>query len=296
MTDKPEKLNPQEIMHEYLRRDKSFPHLWCAGCGIGIVMGSLIRAIYEQKIDRDRIVMVSGIGCSSRMPIYLDFNTLHTTHGRAVAFATGIKFARPELEVIVVTGDGDVAAIGGNHLIHACRRNVNITVVCINNNIYGMTGGQVSPTTPLGGRATTAPYGSAATAFDLCKLAGAAGAPFVARGTTVNPRAIERLLIQAFEKKGFSFIDVWSQCPTYYGRFNDFADTVEMMDWMKEHTFPVKAAKRPETAKETGESYERAEEPAEGKFPVGVLVDIERPEYVEEYEKVIERARKEAGE
>jgi 2-oxoglutarate ferredoxin oxidoreductase subunit beta len=298
MTDKPEKkLNPQEIMHEYLRHDKAFPHLWCAGCGIGIVMGSLIRAIYKKKIDRDRIVMVSGIGCSSRMPIYLDFNTLHTTHGRALAFATGIKFARPELEVIVVTGDGDVAAIGGNHLIHACRRNVNLTVVCVNNNIYGMTGGQASPTTPFGDRATTAPYGSEATAFDLCKLTEAAGASFVARGVTRSPQALERLIVQALEKKGFAFIDVLSQCPTYFGRFNKFADTVEMLEWQKEHTVPVKVARQRDVARkvaEAGKADKAALEP-DDKFPVGVLVDIDRPEYTEVYEGLIERALKGAG-
>jgi len=293
-----EKLNPQEIMHEYLRHDKAFPHLWCSGCGIGIVMGALIRAIYKQKIDRDRIVMVSGIGCSSRMPIYLDFNTLHTTHGRALAFATGIKFARPELEVIVVTGDGDVAAIGGNHLIHACRRNLNMTVVCVNNNIYGMTGGQVSPTTPLGDRATTAPYGSTSTAFDLCKLAEAAGAPFVARGATRTPQAIERLVVQALEKKGFAFIDVLSQCPTYFGRFNKFSTTVEMLEWQKEHTVPVKVARQREVAQKVadGEKTDKAIPDIDDKLPVGVLVDVERPEFVDEYEKVIELARKGAGE
>lgn len=284
MAERKEKLNPQQIMHEYLRTDKQFPHLWCSGCGIGIVMGALIRVIHAKKIDRDRIVMVSGIGCSSRMPIYLDFNTLHTTHGRALTFATGVKFTRPELEVIVVTGDGDVASIGGNHLIHACRRNINLTVVCVNNNIYGMTGGQVSPTTPFRWFAATAPYGNESSAFDLCKLAVAAGAPFVARGATFNPRALEVLIVKALEKKGFAFVDVLSQCPTYFGRFNEFADTVAMMDWMKKNTIPVKLAKK----------QQEGPKPAaddDGKLPVGVLVDIERPEYVEEYEKVIARAR-----
>ncbi|HQJ16347.1 MAG TPA: thiamine pyrophosphate-dependent enzyme, partial [Candidatus Cloacimonas acidaminovorans] len=151
---------PQRIIHEYLRHDKKFPHVWCAGCSNGIVLGAIIRAVASLNIDRNDIVMVSGIGCSSRMPVYVDFNTLHTLHGRSIAFATGVKMHKPHLKVIVVTGDGDCAAIGGNHLIHAARRNIDLKVIMINNNIYGMTGGQCSPTTPHNAYATTAPYGN----------------------------------------------------------------------------------------------------------------------------------------
>jgi Pyruvate:ferredoxin oxidoreductase and related 2-oxoacid:ferredoxin oxidoreductases, beta subunit len=136
---------PQKVIHRYLRHDKKFPHVWCAGCGNGIILGDLLRAIYNLGLEKDDIAMVSGIGCSSRMPVYVDFNTLHTTHGRAIAFATGIKMAKPELKVIVITGDGDVSAIGGNHFIHAARRNIDLTIIIVNNNIYGMTGGQCSP-------------------------------------------------------------------------------------------------------------------------------------------------------
>ncbi|NIT35440.1 MAG: 2-oxoacid:ferredoxin oxidoreductase subunit beta [candidate division Zixibacteria bacterium] len=262
-------------MHEYLRHKKRFPHLWCSGCGIGTIMGAIIRAIADCELDRDSVVMVSGIGCSSRMPIYVDFNTLHTTHGRPIAFATGIKLARPELEVIVVTGDGDVAAIGGNHLIHACRRNINLTVVCINNNIYGMTGGQASPTTPQGKVATTARYGDFERAFDLCDLTAGAGAVFVARGAVYYARQLEKLVAQAIRKKGFAFVDVISQCPTYYGRFNKFKSPVEMLYWQRDNTVNVKAAPKMKP------------EELEGKLITGVLADRDYPEFTELYDELI---------
>jgi 2-oxoglutarate ferredoxin oxidoreductase subunit beta len=273
--EKARELNPSELMHEYLRQKKKFPHLWCSGCGIGTIMGAIIRAIADCELDRDGVVMVSGIGCSSRMPIYVDFNTLHTTHGRPIAFATGIKLARPELEVIVVTGDGDVAAIGGNHLIHACRRNINLTVVCINNNIYGMTGGQASPTTPQGKVATTARYGDFERAFDLCDLTAGAGAVFVARGAVYYARQLEKLVAQAIRKKGFAFVDVISQCPTYYGRFNKFKSPVEMLYWQRDHTVNVKAVPKMKS------------EELEGKLITGVLADRDYPEFTELYDKLI---------
>lgn len=273
--EKARQLNPSELMHEYLRQKKKFPHLWCSGCGIGTIMGAIIRAIADCELDRDGVVMVSGIGCSSRMPIYVDFNTLHTTHGRPIAFATGIKLARPELEVIVVTGDGDVAAIGGNHLIHACRRNINLTVVCINNNIYGMTGGQASPTTPQGKVATTARYGDFERAFDLCDLTAGAGAVFVARGAVYYARQLEKLVGQAIRKKGFAFVDVISQCPTYYGRFNKFKSPVEMLYWQRDNTVNVKATPKMKP------------EELEGKLITGVLADRDYPEFTELYDKLI---------
>ncbi|MEE9457204.1 MAG: 2-oxoacid:ferredoxin oxidoreductase subunit beta [bacterium] len=262
-------------MHEYLRQKKKFPHIWCSGCGIGTTMGAVIRAIAECEVDRDRVVMVSGIGCSSRMPTYVDFNTLHTTHGRPIAFATGIKLARPELEVIVITGDGDVAAIGGNHLIHACRRNINLTVVCINNSIYGMTGGQASPTTPQGKIASTARYGDFERAFDLCDLTAGAGAAFVARGAVYYARQLKKLVMQAFRKKGFAFVEVVSQCPVYYGRFNKFKSPVEMLYWQRDNTVNVKAAAKTKP------------EDLEGKLLTGVLADHDYPEFTELYDKLI---------
>lgn len=171
--------------YEYYLRLEHFPHIWCAGCGHGIVLKALLRAINKLNIPKDKVALVSGIGCSSRTPGYVDFNTLHTTHGRALAFATGIKMSNPDLVVIAVMGDGDCAAIGGNHFIHAARRNIDITVVVENNFIYGMTGGQVSPTTPYGVPATTAPYGALERPFDIINLAEGAGAIFGARATAL---------------------------------------------------------------------------------------------------------------
>ncbi|MFN3307792.1 MAG: thiamine pyrophosphate-dependent enzyme, partial [Anaerolineales bacterium] len=159
----------EHTAYAYLRTTKKFPNIWCAGCGIGIVMGALIRAIDRIGLDKDDVAVVSGIGCSGRMPVYLDFNTMHTTHGRALAFATGLKLAQPKLHVIVVMGDGDALAIGGNHFIHAARRNIDLTAIVINNAIYGMTGGQYSPTTPLDMRAATAPYGHVEPPFPICE-------------------------------------------------------------------------------------------------------------------------------
>jgi 2-oxoglutarate ferredoxin oxidoreductase subunit beta len=162
--------------YEYLRHHKKFPHLWCAGCGIGIVMGSILRSVQKLELNQDDVAVISGIGCTGRMPVYMDFNTMHTTHGRALAFATGLKMARPEMEILVVMGDGDALAIGGNHFIHAARRNIDLTAIVVNNNIYGMTGGQSSPTTPLDAFSATAPYGHIEQPFPVCELAMAAGA------------------------------------------------------------------------------------------------------------------------
>jgi len=219
----------------YLRKDK-FPLIWCAGCGDGIVLKAMLRAIHRIGLSKDEIVMVSGIGCSSRLPGYVDFNTLHTTHGRAIAFATGVKLANSDLKVIVVTGDGDATAIGGNHYIHAARRNIDLTVVLFNNWIYGMTGGQVSPTTPFGMHASTAPYGNAEHAFNISGLAEAAGASFVARETVYRPQVLDKFIEQAIRKKGFSVVEVFTPCPTCYGRRNKQRTPVDMMTWLKDHS------------------------------------------------------------
>ena len=268
-----------ETVYKYLRASKKFPHVWCAGCGNGIVLGALIRAIDELELDRDSIAMVSGIGCSSRTPVYADFNTLHTTHGRALTFATGIKLAKPELEVIVVTGDGDCLAIGGNHFIHACRRNLDITTVIYNNGTYGMTGGQYSPTTPEGAFGSTARYGNIEQPFDICKMAEASGASFVARATVYHTTELEKILARAIEKKGFSVVEILTPCPTYYGRYNERASAVDMLNWQKENTITVQRAMRMKP-----EEYD-------GKVLRGVLFETERPEYGEEYRKLIERAQ-----
>jgi len=263
-------------IYQFLRAEKKFPLIWCAGCGNGIIMGAMLRAIYNLKLDKDKVSVVSGIGCSGRVSTYIDFNTLHTTHGRALAFATGLKFARPELTVIVAMGDGDALAIGGNHFIHAARRNMDLTAIIFNNMIYGMTGGQISPTTPFGMIASTAPEGNIEQAFDISKLAEAAGATFVARGATYHTEQLEMLIEQAIRKRGFSVVEVITQCPTIYGRYNRIASAVDMLKWQEEHTISI------EEAKSTGEK-------AKDKILTGVFLDIERPEYIEQYQKLVEK-------
>ena len=279
---------PSELVHKYMRIDH-LPHIWCAGCGNGIIMRDVAVALQELiedpavPISRDKTVVVSGIGCSSRAAGYLDFDSIHTTHGRAIAFATGIKFARPELEVIVLTGDGDCSAIGGNHLIHAARRNIGLTVVTFNNDIYGMTGGQYSPTTPTGDKATTARYGNLDRPFDIAQLAAGAGATFTARGSAYHAKETTELIKQGILHKGFSLIDVYSVCPTYYGRKNGKGGAVEMLQWQKEHMVPAAAY------------YAMSEEARQDKMLVGVLTHTEHPEYTEKYTELIERVRAQSG-
>ncbi len=269
----------QHSAYSYLRHTKKFPNVWCPGCGIGIVMGALIRAVDRMELDKDDVALVSGIGCTGRMPVYLDFNTMHTTHGRALAFATGLKIAQPRLKVIVIMGDGDALAIGGNHFIHAARRNIDLTAIVVNNSIYGMTGGQYSPTTPLDSRATTAPYGNIEAPFPVCELAIAAGASFVARSTVYHSIELDKLLEQAINKNGFSLVEVASYCHTTFGRINKLGTAVEMMRHLKEISITRTAAEKlpPE---------ERA-----GKLVRGVLCDVDRPGYLEMYQKVIDRAQ-----
>src|SRR3989304_5195788 len=266
------------VYEKYMRVDK-FPHIWCPGCGDGKAMKAIIRAIDRTGLDKDNIAMVSGIGCSSRTPGYLDFNTLHTTHGRALPFATGVKMAKPEMNVIVVSGDGDATAIGGNHFIHTARRNIDITMLIFNNYIYGMTGGQYSPTTPQGKFATTAPYGNIEPSFDICGLAIAAGASFVARGTVYHALPLDKMIEQAIRKKGFSVVEIFSQCPTAYGRRNKQGTPVDMMNWYKDSAVPVTKAKT------------MSPEDLQGKLVTGVLHDVEKPEYTEQYARLIERVQ-----
>ncbi len=263
---------------EYLRKDK-MPHIWCPGCGHGTIMKSILRAIDKLQWNKDDVVVVSGIGCSSRTPGYLDFNTLHTTHGRALPFATGVKLANPKLHVIVVSGDGDAMAIGGNHFIHACRRNIEITLIVFNNNIYGMTGGQASPTTFTGARGTTAPYGVIEQPFNVCELAQGAGATFVGRALDLDAVAMDRVILASMKNKGFSVVDAWSQCTTYFGRQNKWGDATDMMERYKTMTYNVRLSEK------------LSEEEKAGKFPVGVLYQATRPEFCEEYDKLIERVR-----
>jgi 2-oxoglutarate ferredoxin oxidoreductase subunit beta len=268
------------LIQNNFRMDK-LPHIWCPGCGHGILMRSIAQAIENLGLDKDKVCIVSGIGCSSRAPGYMDFNTLHTTHGRALAFATGVKLSRPELEVIVITGDGDASAIGGNHLIHACRRNINITTIVFNNNIYGMTGGQYSPTTPTGDLGTTAPYGNIDRPFNIPELAAAAGATYVARGTAYHANQLTKLVEKGIQNKGFSLIEGLSVCPTYYGRKNKKGSAVNIMQWQKETAVDVKVAEK------------LSPEKLEGKFLIGEFKNTTLPEYTEEYQKIIDRFTKE---
>ncbi len=263
--------------YEYLRHHKKFPHVWCAGCGIGIVMGSILRSVEKLELNQDDVAIISGIGCTGRMPVYMDFNTMHTTHGRALAFATGLKMAQPDMEVIVVMGDGDALAIGGNHFIHAARRNINITAIVVNNNIYGMTGGQSSPTTPPNYISATAPYGHIEQSFPICDLAMAAGASFVARSTVYHVTQLDKLIERAVSKKGFALVEAVSYCHTTFGRANNMKSPLTMMRLLKENSITLQAASR-------------MEEPPEDKIVRGVFLDVDKPEFTELYDQVIERA------
>jgi len=270
------------VIDDYIR-EEMFPHIWCPGCGNGIVLGAIIRAIDDLKWDRDKIVMISGIGCSSRITGYVDFCSMNTTHGRALPFATGIKMANPDLKVVVVMGDGDCSAIGGNHFIHAARRNIDLTAIIINNMIYGMTGGQYSPLTPTGRFGTTAPYGNIDQAFDLTSLAMAAGASYVARGTVYHVRQSISLMKKALDKKGFSVVEMISDCPISFGKMNKMRTAVEMLKWIKDIAVSKKAW-------ENLSVEERKE-----KFVIGEFLDIDRPEYNERYNEIIKKAQKMGG-
>lgn len=258
-------------------RSCRFPTIWCSGCGNGIVMQAMIRAIQRLEIPQNDVVVVAGIGCSSRASAYVDFNTVHTVHGRPITFATGIKMANPKLKVIVVTGDGDATAIGGNHFIHGARRNIDLTVILINNSIYGMTGGQASPTTPFGARATTAPYGQTEAGFDIAELAKAAGATFVARTTSFHARQCETLIERALENEGFSVVEIVAACPTSFGRYNKMPDAVDMLIHQKDDSVSLAKAKN------------MTPEELEGKVVTGIFVNAKRPECRAEYQKLIER-------
>jgi len=257
-------------------RERFFPHLWCQGCGHGIVLNGLLRAIEKLGLSKNDIVMVSGIGCSSRISGYVDFHTLHTLHGRALGFATGVKLGRPHLNIIVPMGDGDALAIGGNHFIHACRRNIDLTAIVMNNRIYGMTGGQFSPLSGYGTLGTTAPYGNIDYWFDVSDLAKSAGATFVARSTTFHVKQLTDIIQAAILHKGFSVVEIMSQCPTYFGRKNKLGSAAAMMDRFKSITTP----KGSKAKQENPQLIER-----------GILVQKELPEYCDKYEQVVQKAQ-----
>ena len=269
----------EELVDKYFRPGR-LPHLWCGGCGNGIVLAAMIEAVDRLGPTKDEVAFISGIGCSSRASGYVDFNTANTLHGRALPIASGLKMARPEMTVLVASGDGDCAAIGGNHLIHAARRNIDLTLVVFNNSIYGMTGGQYSPLTPVGSRATTAPYLTMEPTFDLLELARAAGATFTARATTYHAPLLEKVIEQGIRHKGFSVIEAVAACPTNFGRQNKIGAPVAMMEWQKEHGV-MKAA------------WEKlSPEARQGKFPIGVLSERnDVKEYTAAYEEILQRAK-----
>ncbi len=271
----------EEIKRSYEKyfRENRLPHLWCPGCGNGIAMKAIVMAIEKHpELNKDNTVIISGIGCSSRASGYMDFDTLHTAHGRALPFATGIKLARPDLKVIVITGDGDCTAIGGNHFIHTCRRNHDLTVILFNNNIYGMTGGQTSPMTPKGKKATTTPYGSIAQPLDPSALAKAAGATYVARSTAYHVQHLANVIEQGLNNHGFAFVEAIVQCPTSYGRKNKMGSPADMMKWMRDNAVMKEAWDKMPDEQKTGE-----------KFPIGVFLDTRAEEYGDVYSKLVEK-------
>lgn len=262
----------------YLRTNK-MPTLWCWGCGDGVILKALIRAIDKLGWNMDDVCVVSGIGCSGRFSSYINCNTVHTTHGRTIAYATGIKLANPEKHVICITGDGDGLAIGGNHTIHGCRRNIDINQIVINNFIYGLTNSQTSPTTPKGMWTVTAKRGNIDPTFNACDLAIGAGASFVARETMLDPKKLERLFVKGFEHKGYSFFDIFSNCHVNLGRKNKMATAMENLEWIDEITM----------AKPKFEKLEEGEEKNK-LFPIGILKhDKEAPEYTDMY-KLVQQA------
>ncbi len=263
-------------LEKWLRTDR-LPHIWCSGCGLGTALSAFLFALEELKWDPDSVAVVSGIGCAGRVAGYLKLDTYHTTHGRAIPFATGLKLAKPELHVVVFSGDGDLFAIGGNHFIHAARRNMDIAVICVNNFNYGMTGGQLGPTTPVGSRTTTSPFGNFEHPFNLVHLAASAGATYVARCTTLDGRRLTKAFVEALSHKGFTFVEVLAPCPTNYGRRNRLGEGLDELRYYREHMV-IKHGADPKEA-----------DIVPGKpFLVGKFVDIEKPTYLELYQAKVQ--------
>ncbi|MDD5081824.1 MAG: thiamine pyrophosphate-dependent enzyme [Dehalococcoidales bacterium] len=255
----------QHPLDEYLRADR-LPHIWCPGCGIGLILNAFLRGLLKSGLDPDKVAVVSGIGCTGRAAGYLKLDSFHTTHGRAIPFATGLRLANPELKVVVFSGDGDLLAIGGNHFIHAARRNIDMTVICVNNFNYGMTGGQFGPTTPPTARTTTSRMGNTEASFNIPYLAEASGAVYIARWTTAQVTHLEKSITEALVKKGFSLVEVVSPCPTYYGRSNRLATGLSLMQYYRDSSIT-----------RHGISTRNAAIDFNGQITVGKFVDIYRP-------------------
>ncbi|NOZ92333.1 2-oxoglutarate ferredoxin oxidoreductase subunit beta [bacterium 3DAC] len=269
---------PYTYTEEKWIRDRYLPHQWCPGCGIGTILKAVIDAMDDLGWEPEDVAFVSGIGCTGRSSGYVNAHTFHTIHGRAIPVATGIKLSHPELHVVTMLGDGDGIAIGGNHFIHAAKRNIGITAIIVDNSIYGMTGGQVSPTTPENMKSTTSIYGALEPPMDPISLALGAGATFVARAATWNPVHMRQIVKKALEHDGFAVVDIKSQCPTYFGRYNGISDPVELLNWYKEHTYIMKDPS----------------DIREGKLPLGIFRDNKsKVELSKKYRQLFEHLRKE---
>lgn len=278
-------MNAEKLREKYLR-EAMFPTIFCDGCGIGNVLQYTLWALENQQVDLEKTVFVSGIGCSSRLPGYINADGLHTTHGRAMAFATGVKVANPDLNVVIFTGDGDCSGIGGNHFIHAIRRNMNFTVIAVNNFTYGMTGGQVAPTSPVGSYTTTTPYGNAETPFDMSEMAKVVGAPYVARWPVNYPYQPIKSIEAGLQKKGFAFIEVFAPCPTAYGRRNKLRNIEACWQWYEDNLILIDEFERIERF---GTSDEKRS--LMGKLKIGIFQDTERPCFMDQLEAQNEAQR-----
>lgn len=254
-------------MQGFLRMER-MPHIWCPGCGLGTTLTCFIMAVQESGIAQDKISVVSGIGCTGRVAGYLNVDSFHTTHGRAIPFATGLALANPDLRVVVYSGDGDLIAIGGNHLIHAARRNIDMLVICVNNFTYGMTGGQAGPTTPISAKATTAPYGCYEYPFNVPYLAMASGATYVARWTALHMRRLKNSIAEALPKRGFRVIEIICPCPTAYARKNRLGTGLDLLKLYRENSI-IKHGADPR----------EADIEVTGKIIVGKFLDIEKPNF-----------------
>jgi 2-oxoglutarate ferredoxin oxidoreductase subunit beta len=266
-----EEVGKEHPLESWLRMDR-IPHIWCSTCGIGVAVTCFIEAMKKAEVNRNDLCVVSGIGCSGRIAGYIKQDSFHTTHGRAVPFAVGLKLANPRLKVVVLSGDGDISSIGGNHLIHTARRNLDITIICINNFIYAMTGGQVAPTTPRTAIATTAPYGSYENPFNLPALVTACGATYVARWTALHVRRLTTSITEAVQRKGFSFVEVICPCTTLYARKNKLGSGLDLMKFYHDNAVIAHGA-----------DPNDVDIQFQSQIKVGKFIDIERPSYLDGY-------------